>query len=92
MAPNLVARKISFRFSGFKAIHLPMMTSASPYMQDVKSKLIIIVVLEILVYLLRRNRLYPKRCIQVRELDQGEQDAQDRGWEPWFGSRESPSP
>jgi hypothetical protein len=57
-----------------------------------KSKLIVIVVLEILVYLLRRNRLYPKRCIQVRELDQGEQDAQDRGWEPWFGSRESPSP
>ena len=31
VAPNLVARKVSFRFSGFRANHLPMMSSESPY-------------------------------------------------------------
>lgn len=29
--PNLVAMKMSWRFSGVKASHLPIITSASPY-------------------------------------------------------------
>lgn len=32
LIPNLVARKISLRFSGFSANHFPMMSSESPYL------------------------------------------------------------
>lgn len=91
-APNFVARKISLRFSGFRAIHLPMITSESPYTQDLVLVRLCNGCTGNLVDILHRSRSYPKRCIQLRTPDRGEQGARDQEWEPSFESRESPFP
>jgi len=91
--PNFVARKMSLRFSGFKASHLPMIISASPYEEGFESAVRHRMISKSCGFLVsHRGRWCPRKCILFHTRDRAGQVVLGRVWEPSSASREIPCP
>lgn len=91
--PNFVATKMSLRFSGFKASHLPMMASASPLKEGLRSAMRYHMTSKSCDFqVLHRSRYCPRKCIPVHMRDRARQGVLGQVWAPSRASTETPCP